>query len=88
MKGPCCASPANCSGKGNSPRFSTPASVPVWLGLGNEEGYPHEGYLDFANNEFTASTATLHIRGVFPNPKPAVGDRLLSPAMLVTCGWQ
>ena len=57
--------------------------IPVWLALSNEEGYPHEGYLDFVNNEFTASTATLRVRGVFANPKPAVGERLLSPAMFV-----
>jgi multidrug efflux system membrane fusion protein len=57
--------------------------IPVWLALSNEEGYPHEGYLDFVNNEFTASTATLRVRGVFANPRPAVGDRLLSPAMFV-----
>ncbi len=57
--------------------------ISVWLALANETGFPHEGYLDFANNEFTASTATLRVRGVFKNPKPAVGDRLLSPAMFV-----
>lgn len=57
--------------------------ISVWLALGTEEDYPHEGYLDFANNEFTASTATLRLRGVFSNPKPDVGDRLLTPAMFV-----
>jgi len=57
--------------------------VSVWLALGTEQGYPHEGYIDFANNEFTASTATLRVRGVFANPKPSVGERLLTPAMFV-----
>jgi RND family efflux transporter MFP subunit len=37
------------------------------MGLANEEGYPHEGYLDFAANSVNASTGTLLVRGVFPN---------------------
>jgi RND family efflux transporter MFP subunit len=69
-------------GKLHSFRESS-AQILVSLALGTEQDYPHEGYLDFANNEFTASTATLRLRGVFSNPKPAVGDRLLTPAMFV-----
>ena len=57
--------------------------IPVFIGLANEEGFPHEGYLDFTNNQFEASTGTLRVRGVFKNPKPEVGPRLLSPAMFV-----
>lgn len=57
--------------------------VPVLLGLANESGYPHEGYVDFLNNEVAASTGTLQVRGVFANPMPSVGDRVLLPGMFV-----
>jgi multidrug efflux system membrane fusion protein len=57
--------------------------VPVFLGLANDEGYPHKGDLDFANNIFTATTATLRLRGVFDNPKLTDEVRLISPGMFV-----
>ncbi len=43
--------------------------VPLYLGLTNEEDYPHKGYLDFASISLTPTTGTLTLRGVFPNPK-------------------
>jgi RND family efflux transporter MFP subunit len=43
--------------------------VPLYLGLANEEGYPHKGYLDFASISLNATTGTLTLRGVFPNPR-------------------
>ena len=41
----------------------------VFLGLANEEGYPHEGRLDFIDNRVDAATGTAMIRGVFDNKK-------------------
>ena len=41
---------------------------PVFAGLPNEDGYPHQGYLDFAAISLTSTTGTLLIRGVLPNP--------------------
>jgi RND family efflux transporter MFP subunit len=52
---------------------------PIFLGLANEEGFPHEGYIDFINNQITPGTATLQLRGVFANPAPKVGPRVLAP---------
>ncbi len=46
------------------------APIPLELGLANEEGYPHEGTLDFADSEVDPSTGTFLLRGVFPNPRP------------------
>jgi multidrug efflux system membrane fusion protein len=43
------------------------ASVPVYLQLENEKSFPHEGVIDFVNNQFNSSTGTLQVRGVFPN---------------------
>jgi RND family efflux transporter MFP subunit len=42
--------------------------LPVLVGLPNEEGYPHQGYLDFAAVSLTTTTGTLLLRGVLPNP--------------------
>jgi RND family efflux transporter MFP subunit len=43
-------------------------NVPAYLGLANEEGYPHQGTLDFASISVTSTTGTLLLRAVFPNP--------------------
>ncbi len=48
--------------------------IPVELGLGDEAGYPHKGYIDFVDNRIDPNTGTLRGRGVFPNT-----DHSLSP---------
>ena len=45
---------------------------PVEVGLANETGYPHEGYIDFAQPTVEPISGTLLIRGVFANPEPYV----------------
>jgi RND family efflux transporter MFP subunit len=47
---------------------------PVWLGLANEDGYPHRGTINFVDNQVNPRTGTLRLRGVFPNK-----DEALSP---------
>jgi RND family efflux transporter MFP subunit len=41
---------------------------PVHAGLPGEEGYPHQGHLDFAAISLTTTTGTLLLRGILPNP--------------------
>jgi RND family efflux transporter MFP subunit len=41
---------------------------PLFLGLANEKGFPHQGHLDFAAISLTSSSGTLLLRGIFPNP--------------------
>jgi RND family efflux transporter MFP subunit len=41
--------------------------IPVWLGLANEDGYPHKGTINFVDNQVNPKTGTLRLRGVFPN---------------------
>jgi RND family efflux transporter MFP subunit len=56
--------------KGFNPK-TAPArdiGVPLGMGLVTEEGYPHQGLLDFAESGVDAGTGTLQLRGVFPNP--------------------
>jgi RND family efflux transporter MFP subunit len=53
-------------------------SLPVQVGLQTENGYPHQGKLDYASPTINASTGTLVVRGVIPNP-----DRILLPGYYV-----
>ena len=55
----------------NRRRIPGPADAqewPVFAGLPGEEGYPHQGRLDFSAITLTATTGTLLMRGTFSNP--------------------
>ena len=39
----------------------------MFLGLANEEGYPHQGTINFVDNQVNPKTGTIRVRGVFPN---------------------
>jgi RND family efflux transporter MFP subunit len=39
----------------------------VLLSLANEDGYRHEGTINFVDNQVNPKTGTLRVRGVFPN---------------------
>jgi multidrug efflux system membrane fusion protein len=56
----------------------TSAAVPVYLQLENEKDFPHQGTIDFINNQFDPSTGTLQVRGIFPN-----ADGFLVPGSFV-----
>ncbi len=43
------------------------AELPVALGLATEEGFPHQGTINFVNNQVNPKTGTLRVRGTFPN---------------------
>ncbi|MGQ9921106.1 MAG: efflux RND transporter periplasmic adaptor subunit [Desulfobacca sp.] len=51
-----------------SPLETGQVKVPLFLGLANEEGFPHQGHLDFAGTGVNPTTGTLQLRGIFPNP--------------------
>lgn len=61
------------------------AIVPVQMALADEgNDFPHEGEVDFINNQVSAATGTLEVRGVFPNPHLKDGpERMLKPGMFV-----
>ena len=52
------------------------AEVKIRLELADEQGYPHEGTINFIDNRMDEPTGTLRLRGVFPNP-----NRVLSPGL-------
>jgi RND family efflux transporter MFP subunit len=43
-------------------------SVPVALHLTDEKGWPHEGKLNFVDNQVDRLSGTIRVRAVFPNP--------------------
>lgn len=40
---------------------------PAFLGLANEDGYPHHGLVDYVDNVLDSSTGTITVRAVFDN---------------------
>lgn len=60
-------------------------STPVQFGLANEgEEFPHEGTIDFVNNQVDPSTGTLQVRGVIANPlTKGTNSRLLSRGLFL-----
>ena len=57
--------------------------IPVLMGLEGEEGFPRKGTIDFTNNQINPGTASILVRGVFDNPLPPGGRRLLLAGMFV-----
>lgn len=51
---------------------------PVYLAMSDQDGYPHQGRIDSADNQLDADTGTLRIRAVFDNP-----DRTIVPGTFV-----
>jgi membrane fusion protein, multidrug efflux system len=52
--------------------LSSVSSVPVEIGLQNEEGYPHKGHLDYASPQVDTATGTLTARAIFDNKDHAL----------------
>jgi membrane fusion protein, multidrug efflux system len=57
--------------------------VQVFMALQGEQGYPHEGTINFVNNQVNPGTGSISVRGIFPNPVLKGTVRLLSPGMFV-----
>ncbi len=43
------------------------ASIPVTMGLADEQGFPHTGRLDYVGNQLHDGTGTIELRAVFAN---------------------
>ncbi len=68
------------AGKIKRPQAGT---MPVFMGLQGENGFPHVGKINFFNNQVNPTTGSISVRGVFPNPARGQGIRLISPGMFV-----
>jgi membrane fusion protein, multidrug efflux system len=69
--------------EGKIKRVSSRSEIPLFMGLQGETGYPHQGALNFVNNQVNPATGSITVRGLFSNPQPSNGVRLLSPGMFV-----
>jgi RND family efflux transporter MFP subunit len=61
--------------RGMAPK-SNVGKLPVFVGLSNEQAYPHAGVLNFSDNEISTSTGTIAMRAMLPNK-----DRALFPGL-------
>jgi multidrug efflux system membrane fusion protein len=50
--------------------------VPVRVGLANEDGFPHEGKLEFVDNQLDTATGSVRMRALFAN-----ADRGMAPGL-------
>ncbi|HZX72196.1 MAG TPA: efflux RND transporter periplasmic adaptor subunit [Rhodanobacter sp.] len=53
-----------------------PARIEAAMGLADESGYPHEGRLDFVDNQLHTGSGTMRLRAVFDN-----ADGLYTPGL-------
>ncbi|MBU3611675.1 efflux RND transporter periplasmic adaptor subunit [Polynucleobacter sp. MG-27-Goln-C1] len=51
----------------NMERKSEVNTLPIFVGLQSEVGYPHEGVLDYAANLISTDTGSLQLRAIFKN---------------------
>jgi RND family efflux transporter MFP subunit len=57
-------------------KASRSVDTPLWVGVADEQGHPHEGNLVFLDNQLDPATGTIHARGLFRNP-----ERRFTPGM-------
>ncbi|MGC2592589.1 MAG: efflux RND transporter periplasmic adaptor subunit, partial [Xanthobacteraceae bacterium] len=54
------------------------STIPIEIGLQDEEGYPHKGHLDYVSPQVDPSTGTVAVRAIFDNK-----DNALLPGLFV-----
>lgn len=62
--------------------------VPVRIGLANEEGFPHEGKLEFVDNRVDPATGSVRMRATFSNADNALAPGLFTRVQLADGGGQ
>lgn len=58
----------------------------IYMGLSNEEGHPHKGYVDFVDNALNPQTGTIRARAVFENKERRFTPGLFARLKLVGSG--
>jgi RND family efflux transporter MFP subunit len=59
---------------------------PVRIGLSNEQGFPHEGYMDFVDNQLDVRTGTIRARAVLENKKGEFTPGMFARVQLLGSG--
>jgi membrane fusion protein, multidrug efflux system len=62
----------------NSSDLTYLSTIPIEIGLQDENGYPHKGHLDYVSPQVDPSTGTVTVRAVFDNK-----DNALLPGLFV-----
>ncbi|MEN5367813.1 efflux RND transporter periplasmic adaptor subunit [Stenotrophomonas sp. TWI273] len=62
------------------------SEMPVKVGLSGETGYPHEGKVDFLDNQVTRSTGTIRVRALLDNADRAFTPGLFARVQLLGSG--
>lgn len=78
----------------NPAGISGETRVPVMMGLTNEEGTPHQGYIESFDNQLNPATGTIRARALFENTdgmlvpglfaRISLGSAGTKPALLIT----
>lgn len=62
------------------------AGRPVMVGLANEEGFPHQGKVDFVDNQLNSQTGTIRARAVLDNKDGRFTPGLFARVQLLAGG--
>jgi len=62
------------------------SELPVKVGLSGEKGFPHEGKVDFLDNQVTRSTGTIRVRALLDNADRAFTPGLFARVQLLGSG--
>ena len=62
------------------------SDLPVKVGLSGETGFPHEGKVDFLDNQVTRSTGTIRVRALLDNADRAFTPGLFARVQLLGSG--
>jgi multidrug efflux system membrane fusion protein len=65
---------------------SRDAKNPVRIGLSNEQGFPHEGYMDFVDNQLDVHTGTIRARAVLENKQNQFTPGMFARVQLLGSG--
>src|SRR5262245_57029126 len=67
-------------------RSSRDVANPVRVGLANEEGFPHEGHMDFVDNQLNVRTGTIRGRAVIDNKQGLFTPGMFARVQLLGLG--
>jgi len=73
-------------GRDGSRADSSDARSPVRVGLANEQGFPHEGRMDFLDNALDPATGTITARALLANPDGRFTPGLFARVQLLGSG--
>ncbi len=60
--------------------------IPIELGLANEENHPHQGFIDFVDNQTDPTTGNITVRGRFPNADGTLVPGLFARIKILSLG--